>query len=164
MPTSLAAVTRRIAQLGDEAFTFDLFISTRDELAVLAAEVRKPLLDMQYRAQRQQFATDFPGAEYEILIVDGENVGELIVDRGADGVRIVDVTVDRSHRGRGIASAVLTDVIDSAARVGLPVSLSVWSTNVGARRLYQRLGFVAVSDGYGYLEMRCDVSQERREA
>jgi ribosomal protein S18 acetylase RimI-like enzyme len=163
MSTSLAAVTRRGAQLDDEAFTFDLFISTRDELAVLAADVRKPLLDMQYRAQRQQYAADYPDADYQILVAEGEPVGELIIDRNSGGVRIIDVTVDRAHRGRGIASAVLTDVIDAADRAGQPVSLSVWSANVGARRLYQRLGFVAAGDGYGYLEMQHGVSQERRE-
>jgi ribosomal protein S18 acetylase RimI-like enzyme len=164
MSTSLAAVTRRATQLADEAFTFDLFISTRDELAVLAADVRKPLLDMQFRAQRLQYAADYPSAEYEILGVDGEDVGELILDRGASEVRIVDITVHRSHRGRGIGSAVLTEVIDGADRAELPVTLSVWSTNVGAHRLYQRLGFVTVLDGHGYLEMRREASQGRRES
>jgi ribosomal protein S18 acetylase RimI-like enzyme len=158
VPAATATVTRRTADLSDDAFARELFATSRLDLAVLPAQVRDPLLDMQFRAQRLQYAESFPDAEYETLVADGVDVGQLIVDRGPGSVRIIDITVHPSQRGRGIATTVLAEELARADDAEIPVVLSVWSTNIGARRLYERLGFAVVgaSDGAGYLDMQRD--------
>lgn len=122
---------------------------------MLPPELREALLDIQFHAQDQQYATTYPGASHDIVVADGVDVGRLIVDESGDAIRIVDVTIHESHRGRGIGSALLGNLIERADRAGRPVCLSVWPTNVAARRLYERLGFtVTVTGGDGgYLEL-----------
>lgn len=148
-----ALVTRRPVAPQDLELVRRFFAESREELAVLPPDTRDVLLDMQFRAQRRQYASIHPNARHEILVADGVDVGRLIVDHGTDHDRIVDVTVIRSRRRRGIASTVLRDVMSEADRAGRPVRLSVWSTNAGARRLYEQLGFEVVGDHGGYLEL-----------
>jgi ribosomal protein S18 acetylase RimI-like enzyme len=154
MATATAVVTRRPAQPGDEALVRALVVESRPELALLPDAVRGPILDLQVKAQRQHYDAAYPQASHEILAIAGVDVGRLILDDGQTAVRVVDVVVLQSHRGRGIATTVLRDVISDADRRGLAVELSVWSANTDARRLYERLGFVATALGERYLQMR----------
>jgi ribosomal protein S18 acetylase RimI-like enzyme len=158
--TQQAAVTRRSVERRDEELLRELFASSRQEWDLLPPDSRDALIAMQFRAQRQQYVMRYPNACNEILVADGVDVGQLIVDQSTTTVRIVDVTVLQAHRGRGIGSTVLGGVIATAERVGLPVQLSVWSTNVGARRLYERLGFAVTGETNGYLDMHRTATQK----
>jgi ribosomal protein S18 acetylase RimI-like enzyme len=135
-------LTRRPATAGDHDYLRQLFADSRDDLLLLPPETRGPLIDLQYRAQGRQVATDHPHATCEVLVVDGTDTGRLILDRDAERVHVVDIVVARAHRRRGIASATLREVISEAGR--RPVSLSVWSGNVTAWSLYEQLGFSAI--------------------
>jgi GNAT superfamily N-acetyltransferase len=74
-------------------------------------------------------------------------VGRLVLDRRADGIRIVDLAVVPAEQGRGTGTAVLRSVLAEADAVGAPVTLHVVVASP-ARRLYERCGFVPVtSDG-----------------
>jgi ribosomal protein S18 acetylase RimI-like enzyme len=160
MPTRFATVTRRPAEPGDEELLRELFLDSRPEFVMLPPEMRESILDLQLRAQRQQYQMSYPNATDEIVMVDGVDVGRLILAEVDGAVRIVDVVVRESHRGQGIGSTMVSEVIAAAADRGLPVCLSVWSSNVDARRLYERLGFVAGDGGDGYLEMQRVVTTE----
>jgi ribosomal protein S18 acetylase RimI-like enzyme len=150
---------------GDEDLLRELFADSRPDLAALPPDLRAGLIDMQFRAQRAQYSSSYPGARCEVIVADGIPVGQLILDESTDSVRVVDVSVHRAHRGRGIASAVLHDVIAGAARSGRGVCLSVWSGNTQARRLYGRLGFVRTDHSHpsaaGYVQMQYDLTQGR---
>jgi ribosomal protein S18 acetylase RimI-like enzyme len=141
-----------------------LFAQARPELALLPPAVGTLLIDQQVRAQRAQYDVSYPTARHDILTVDGVDVGRLILATGRSDVRVVDVTVRAERRGEGIATSVLTAVTHEADRLGLPVVLSVWPANDGARRLYERLGFAVTSDpGDGsHLSMRRPPTAEGR--
>jgi ribosomal protein S18 acetylase RimI-like enzyme len=160
VPTQQAVVTRRLVERRDEPLLRELFASSRQEWDLLPPGSRDLLLDMQFRAQRQQYAANHPEAAHQILVAGGVDVGQLLFDESGPSVRIVDVTVDPAHRGRGIASSVLRDVLAGADREGRPVQLSVWSTNLGARRLYGRLGFAVTGEVNGYLDMHRPAMQK----
>jgi ribosomal protein S18 acetylase RimI-like enzyme len=159
-------VTRRPPCPGDEVLLQELFADSRPDLTALPTEFRAGLTDMQFRAQRSQYATSYPNARYEVLVADDTPVGQLILADGVDSVRVVDVSVHPSHRGRGIASAVLHEVIECAQRAGRSVHLSVWSGNADAHRLYERLGFVRTDHSHpatvGYVEMQYHSAYGRR--
>ena len=62
-----------------------------------------------------------------------------------DQVRIAALAVDAAQRGRGVGSRLLEAVFALAEERRLrAVRLEVVDTNVGARQLYERMGFVAV--------------------
>ncbi|MCW2755728.1 MAG: hypothetical protein JWQ32_3139 [Marmoricola sp.] len=144
-------VVRRLATADDEPYLRELFADSRDDLALLPPEVRDQLIDMQFVAQRAQQLVTHPHASNEILVVEGRDVGRLIL---AD-CHVVDITVGRGYRRRGIATAVLGQVISQ----NLPqaTTLQVWSANEAACALYAGLGFEPSNDEVGYLTMatRC---------
>jgi ribosomal protein S18 acetylase RimI-like enzyme len=146
-------VVRRPVTHTDTGFLRALFAESREDLIILPPDVRDGLVDMQFRAQRRHYDEVFPRAQHDILVAHGVDVGRLIVETSTAGVRIVDVSVQRAYRGRGVASAALTELLAQADRERRPARLSVWADNTDARRLYERLGFAVTAAAAGYLEM-----------
>jgi ribosomal protein S18 acetylase RimI-like enzyme len=153
-----AQIIRRPARAADDSYLHQLFAESRDELLALPPDFRASLLDMQYSGQARQFAADHPAATREILVADGVDSGVLVLDRDAERIHILDITIARSARRQGIASSALRAVIDEAG--ARSVTLCVWSGNLAARSLYERLGFVASASSHpgsdfaeGYLSM-----------
>jgi hypothetical protein len=79
----LTVVDRRRATAGDIALLRNLFADAHVELAVLPPDTRFVLVDMQFRAQRRQHTAQYPTAQHDILLVDGTEVGRLLIDRRA---------------------------------------------------------------------------------
>lgn len=140
MRARCAQILRRPARAADDSYLRQLFAESRDELLALPPDLRASLLDLQYRGQARQFAADHPAATREILVADGVDSGVLVLDRDAEHTHILDITIARSARRQGIASSALRAVIDEAGERA--VTLFVWSENLAARSLYERLGFV----------------------
>ena len=96
-----------------------------------------------------------------MVLVDGMSAGRLYVDRTADEIRIVDITLLPEHRGRGVGQALLEPVLAEGERDGLPVTIHVERHNP-ALRLYARLGFEVVDDPGGiYLFLRRPARQPK---
>jgi ribosomal protein S18 acetylase RimI-like enzyme len=143
----------------DIALLRNLFADAHVELAVLPPDTRFVLVDMQFRAQRRQQETQYPTAQHEILLVDGVEVGRVLVDRSAGECHIVDITVGLGHRREGIAGTVLAELVDTAAAAGQRVWLTVWAGNTAARALSDEVGLrlaagSSEADGYLTLESR----------
>jgi ribosomal protein S18 acetylase RimI-like enzyme len=108
----------------------------------------------------QQFAVQdrsiqqYRNLAYDVIVVDGIDAGRLVVSRG-DALHLVDILLGAEHRGAGTGTALLCDLVDEADRDGRDITLTVEATNP-ARRLYERLGFVAVDadDGAPFVAYR----------
>jgi ribosomal protein S18 acetylase RimI-like enzyme len=79
---------------------------------------------------------------------DGRALGFVFCvlgDTGRQTAHVTDIYVRPEARGRGIGRALLSELVEPARAAGLGhVSLEVLVHNTGARRLYERLGFVPV--------------------
>jgi GNAT superfamily N-acetyltransferase len=137
-------VTRRLGTSEDAGFVERLLAADiAERLSGLALDVRDQLVALQVRAQRAHLAEAWPDAQDWVLVdCAGVDVGRLLVGRTPEAVHVLDVRVAAAHRGRGIGSAGLAAVLVEADAEGLPVELHVEPGNA-ARRLYERLGFVA---------------------
>ncbi|MCC6660480.1 MAG: GNAT family N-acetyltransferase [Phycisphaerales bacterium] len=91
-----------------------------------------------------------PGKAFLVAVVGagGECAGRLAV-RCGQWRRLAHraefgISVDQPWRGRGVGSALISTMLDWAAAHPTieKVCLSCFATNVGARRLYERLGFI----------------------
>jgi ribosomal protein S18 acetylase RimI-like enzyme len=155
MPSPAPPPVRRPAVSADQGLLQELLLDSRPELSFLEPQLRDQVVELQVRAQQREYAVAHPRATHEILVADGVDVGRLVLDEAPDSLRVVDLSVARDHRGRGIGSAVLREVIAEADAGGRAVRLSVWSANSGARRLYESLGFAAeaVGSADGHVEM-----------
>jgi ribosomal protein S18 acetylase RimI-like enzyme len=108
--TKVATVTRRAVSPADTDYLRELFAESRDDLCLLPTDVRTVLLDAQFRTRRHHLEDTQPGATYEIVVADGIDAGLLVLDRRAEGVNVVQLAIARSHRHRGIAEAVLSQL------------------------------------------------------
>jgi ribosomal protein S18 acetylase RimI-like enzyme len=90
--------------------------------------------------QDRYFENDWRDARFDILLHDETPCGYAAVEYRADDVHVRELVIHPRWQGRGIGTAFLKGVMESAARKGLPVRLGTFHRN-RALKLYQRLGF-----------------------
>ena len=83
----------------------------------------------------------------------GKPIGRLFLARWRTEHRIV----DPAHRGTGLGTALLHDLLDEAAAAGTAVSIHVEKFNP-AMSLYRRPGFVAAGEEGAYDLMRWEAT------
>ena len=141
------ALTLRPVAPEDDAFLFDVYAGTRlEELAQVPWDdaQKKAFLTFQFKAQHQHYQSEFANAAFHVILDEGTPVGRLYVDRRADEIRILDIALLPRHRGRGIGSALLGDLLAEAA--GTPVRIFVENDQGRARSFFERLGFEQAED------------------
>jgi len=139
----------------DLGFLYQVYASTRaDELAPLDwnDEQKAAFLAMQFKAQHTYYQEQFPRASFDMIMLDGEPIGRLYLERREDEIRIIDIALLSAYRNRGIGSAFLEAVIAEAARIALPIRIHVEQFNP-ALRLYTKLGFRIVGETGVYFLM-----------
>ena len=113
-----------------------------DELGAAAwpDALRAPLLEMQCRARSEGIRVNWPDAEQEILLSNGQPAGWAVVARRGDAIHLVDIAIVPELRGQGLGTSRIRELLEESDRTGKPVRLSVTTINP-ANRLYERLGF-----------------------
>lgn len=149
------AVRLRPVTLADAPFLRELFATTRaDELALMGwnENQKEAFIVMQFNAQSQQYAMSYPQAHHSLILLNENSIGRLIIDRGENGFTLVDIALLPAHRGAGIGTHLIEELLDEAGSARKPVTLNVWHSNP-AKRLYERLGFSAANKEGVYCEM-----------
>ena len=134
-------VSLRPAVPDDEDFLRELYFRYRDDLhGVFDDEAQQnQLLLIQYLGQKQTYSQEFPNADNDIVLLDGEPVGRLLIDRKPDHLFGVDILLLPDRRTHGIGTVLLNRLFGECAQRGVPFRLSVARGNP-AVRLYERLG------------------------
>ncbi len=94
---------------------------------------------------RPIFAESWHPDTMRIVLVDGQDAGLLDVIPIETSINLEAVWIAPEHQGKGIGTRLISGVLRDAQTRGLPVTLRVLKVNP-ARRLYERLGFVVVSE------------------
>ena len=149
----------------DFAFLRRLYVSTRwDELAPVVdwTEAQKvAFLESQFALQRHHYLTYYPATDFAILEECGVPAGRLYLDRQADMLLVVDISLLPKWRGCGTGTALMEAVCAEARAVNKKVSIAVEKFNP-AQRLYRRLGFREVSDNGAYWSMEWRAAADGR--
>jgi len=148
-------ITLRPAEPADDPFLYQVYASTRaDELGLVdwSAAQKEAFLRMQFNAQRQSYAMQFPHLDQQVILRDQVPAGRLLVDRGEHDILLVDIAMLPEHRNGGIGTTLIKALQSEAARAGKPLRLHVEFFNP-AQRLYERLGFARGSQNGIYVEM-----------
>lgn len=149
-------ITLRPVATEDEDFLRAVYASTRaDEMELLPAsdEEKRAFLDMQFDAQRSDYAARFPDSDHSIILLDGQPIGRIWVGRWEDEIRLLDIALLPEARDAGTGSELLGRLQNEAREAGLPLRHSVYKANEGALRFYERLGFSVVEDFEMYVLM-----------
>lgn len=151
--TASGELCLRSAGPGDAELLYLIYASTRDEeLAVVPwdASVKEAFLRMQFKAQDTYYRATFPNASYDLIVSGDDVLGRLYVHRGEQAWVVLDIALLPEHRGTGIGTKLLSEVVAEAAAAGRPVQVHVERDNP-ARHLYDRLGFSEIEDQGVYL-------------
>ena len=139
----------------DRAFLVELYASTREEeLAQVPWDdgMKGAFVEHQFGAQDAHYRANYPGASLDVIEVDGAPAGRLYVHRGPSDIRIMDIALAPSFRGRGIGTSLLRELIDESDTSGRKLSIHV-EVNNPARSLYDRLGFKPAGEHGVYVLM-----------
>lgn len=115
-------------------------------------------LRMQFEMQQQSYKTNYPESSYQIILVDDQPVGHMLVAEQVERMVLVDIALLPDFRGGGIGTAFIEKLQREAGRSGKTIVLHVVATSA-ARRLYERLGFRATGDNGFQLEMQWEQSK-----
>ena len=91
------------------------------------------------------FEKKWEPARLQKILCENEIVGVLWVERREDHVEVLEIQIDPEFQGRGLGTAVLSDILGQVDQAGLSVKLQVLFKN-RAKALYERLGFVVTGE------------------
>ncbi len=132
----------------DQELLVRIYASTRaEELAAVpwSEQEKDNFLRFQFDAQHKYYQEHFPRAAFDLILHDGEPIGRLYVDRRASEIRLIDIALLPEHRGSGLGSEIMRDVLDEGRAAGKLVRIHVEHNNP-AMRLYRRLGFKKIEE------------------
>lgn len=95
--------------------------------------------------QAAYFRAHFNPAGSQIIVLDGQDAGLLVVERRPAEIFLSAIEILPAWQGQGLGTMVLGDLLAEAARERLPVRLQVLKVNP-ARHLYERLGFAVTGE------------------
>ncbi|GAB3032397.1 hypothetical protein GCM10027285_13940 [Oleiagrimonas citrea] len=149
----------RHAGAEDIPFLRHLYAQTRS--AELAASgwpqaLRERFLADQFALQHTHYVRQFADAEFLVLLEETRAVGRLYLDRQDPDFLIIDIALLDEIHDRGLGSALIIHVQQTAARAGCGVRLHVDLRNEAAYRLYLRLGFRETGIEGAHRAMRWD--------
>ncbi len=131
----------------DELLLFRVYASTREierDTWQWEDEAWDAFLRMQFEAQRRHYMIHFPNGVQSIVLRDGMPSGRMWVYRSPEEIRLLDIAILPEHRRCGIGTHLIRQLQEEARHAGVPLHHSVEIGNPGAKRLYERLDFVAV--------------------
>lgn len=152
-PLGLLAVRPRTEE--DQGLLRALFASSRRaELDLLGGDPdqERAFVDLQIRAREHHRDATRPDADLGIVTLDDVPVGQLDLHRTSRVVEVLEIALVPGLRGHGLGQALLERVLAEADADGSAVRLHVEPANP-ARRLYERLGFVATATEGVHLAM-----------
>ena len=120
-------------------------------------ELKKSILDLQFRAHSQHFKEVKNKWETKdnIIELDNKPIGRFIVCGDRDEIRLADIMVDSQYRGMGIGQAVLDMTKTECMQSKRPLRLHVEKLSPAVRfYLNQGFGSIGETDTHYLMEWR----------
>lgn len=162
--TPYGTLTMRPETTADTPFLFTLFAAAKAaEMALMPTDAagKQFLLRMQFRSMTATYRQLYPGARFEIVELDGEPVGRLVTDVQRDCVYYVDIAVVPRRQRGGLATALMTAVLEEPRRLGLPGRVKVLAGNTASLRLCERLGMSLRAELPPFVELEWQAEARR---
>ena len=141
------------------------FAAECDATATLFLDARRAMLpgvrEVYSEEHTRQWMREIVFPRHSVWLAD--IAGEIVGFAARDGAWLAHLYVKPGSTGRGIGKRLLDVILAEAAPVTPVLRLYTFARNAGARRFYERHGFVAVAtgDGSGNEEGEPDVRYER---
>ncbi len=104
--------------------------------------------------QRQMFDAAWPRMPHRrVLTIGAAVVATWVVEQRPTDLYLVIIEIAPAYQSRGLGTRIVGELLDAAKAKGVPAALRVLKANPRARRLYERLGFVATGETPTHVEM-----------
>lgn len=123
-----SSVSLRAVEASDRAFLLDLFLETSgDQFAQLGLppEQLRGLLEMQFRAREEGWRGQYPDGLFQVVIFEADPVGYLALGEMEGGIALIYLGLLKKFQGRGIASGLLRNLQDEAAKISRKICAHV---------------------------------------
>lgn len=154
--TAPVSVTLRPVTSADREFLVAVYGGSRaQELAQVDWDdaQRDAFVRWQFERQQEEYDQRYPGARYDVILVDGVPAGRIWVGIDDKQIRLLDIAILAEFQNRGVGTYLLSQLKDEAARENKPLRHMVFVLNDNAYRFYERLGFLTIEDLGGYKHM-----------
>jgi ribosomal protein S18 acetylase RimI-like enzyme len=154
--TPPAGITFRAVNKEDEGFLLRLYSTTRAEEIKLwgwPESQTQLFLKMQFTARQRSYEASYPNAQYRLILLKEQPIGQEIVDRSEKSIRLIDIALLPEFRRTGVGTLLLKKLVEESRAKELPIELKVLKSNAAAARLYERIGFVRLGEDAMYYEM-----------
>jgi GNAT superfamily N-acetyltransferase len=105
--------------------------------------------------QRMSFIEHLPWQRFQVITIDHVPIGGACIAESRSSIDLEMMFIDPRSQRKGIGSEFLTDLLGRARKECQIVRLRVLKVNP-AKALYQRLGFVKVSEDPATVEMQAE--------
>lgn len=151
-------VELRRATPEDAEFLLDVYASTRaDEMALVNWDeaTKRAFLKSQSEAQRRDYESNYPDADHQVVLVDGQRAGRIWVWRDDAEIHLLDIALLPEFQNRGVGTILLGRLIEESEATRVPLRHTVFLYNADAARFYERLGFKKYGEMMGgmYINM-----------
>lgn len=110
---------------------------------------------------QRQFADSWHRGGIQLVTVEDRPVGMIQLFESEGQIEVGELQIRPEHQGGGIGTRLLSDVIDRAGRQGREVVLSTGVKNLGAARLFRRLGFEETQRSDTHIHFRYHTDGDR---
>jgi GNAT superfamily N-acetyltransferase len=139
----------------DKDFLLELYQSSRgDDLRGLGWDEDRisEFLILQHEAQQLFYQTDYQQAVDEIVLIEGQLAGRLVVEPREHEIRCVEIALLPAHRSAGVGTKLIRRLQDQARQINKPLRLQVIRFS-RAVTLFERLGFERTSETGTHFQM-----------
>jgi ribosomal protein S18 acetylase RimI-like enzyme len=143
-PGKRMTLSRRPETTDDEPFLRRLMveiISAQLAASAWPQPLREQIVQSQSKVLLEGIRTSAAGAPGTISLEEDQPVGWYVVASREDEILLVNLMILADHRGKGIGSAIIQDLLAESDHSRKPLRLTVRAGNDGAIRLYERFGF-----------------------
>lgn len=131
---------------------FELRLCTADDLALTYAITKRAMqahVEQTWGVwndaeQLHKHHNNFTPHTHRLVMVGGAIAGMVAVEEEPEFLWLVKLYLEPDHRGHGLGSALLEQVLRQASSSGRRVRLRVLRVNTRARQLYERHGFQVI--------------------
>ena len=96
--------------------------------------------------QRDFFSRYLQTLEFQIIVIKDKDVGIVAFSRNKTSINIDEIQLLPEYQSRGIGTLILSDIIASAQKAKIEITLRVLKVNYIAQKFYDKLGFEKIGD------------------
>jgi ribosomal protein S18 acetylase RimI-like enzyme len=96
--------------------------------------------------QKDFFSRYLQTIEFQIIVIKNKNVGIVAFSRNKTSINIDEIQLLPEYQNKGIGTLILSDIIASAQKAKIEITLGVLKVNYIAQKFYDKLGFEKIGD------------------